>query len=128
MYAKSNIVDYTTYCFLYTLTIICNKYVLTSLGFQYPTIFQTWQALVAVIMIQFVFGKITVIFSIIKSLLIYQQIIFVLYNKTCEIVCDLNFITCVFIDMLHYISALAIHYIAYSGFGSLRTSRGPCGL
>ena len=58
MRKKSNFVDYTTYCLLYTTTIICNKYVLTSLGFQYPTIFQAWQALVAIIMIQLVSGKI----------------------------------------------------------------------
>lgn len=32
--------EYVTYSVLYSSTIICNKYVLTSLGFQYPTIFQ----------------------------------------------------------------------------------------
>ena len=52
-----NIVDYTTYCLLYATTIMCNKYVLSSLGFQYPTIFQAWQTFVAILLIQMISGK-----------------------------------------------------------------------
>lgn len=42
-----HVINCGTYCVLYTSAILCNKYVLTELGFQYPTIFQAWQNLVA---------------------------------------------------------------------------------
>lgn len=48
--------EYVTYSVLYSSTIICNKYVLTSLGFQYPTIFQAWQMLVGVCMMHMISG------------------------------------------------------------------------
>nr|CAB3267080.1 transmembrane protein 241 [Phallusia mammillata] len=51
MQGSANIVEYSTYCVLYMTAVLCNKYVLTSLGFQYPTIFQGWQALVAFLLI-----------------------------------------------------------------------------
>ena len=57
MREKSNIVDYASYCLLYVTTIICNKYVLSSLGFQYPTVFQAWQTFVSLVLIQMVSGK-----------------------------------------------------------------------
>lgn len=41
---------------MYTATILCNKYVLTSLGFHYPTVFQTWQTCVGLILMHFVAG------------------------------------------------------------------------
>lgn len=48
--------EYVTYCVLYTSTIICNKYVLTSLGFQFPTIFQAWQTFIGLFLMHVVGG------------------------------------------------------------------------
>ncbi|XP_078495716.1 UDP-N-acetylglucosamine transporter TMEM241-like [Ciona intestinalis] len=54
---KSNVSDYTLYCFLYMSTTLCNKFVLSSLGFQYPTIFQAWQTFVYLLIVQLLSGN-----------------------------------------------------------------------
>jgi len=41
---KSDVSNYFLYCIYYVLGLVCKKYVLTTLGFHYPTIFQAWQA------------------------------------------------------------------------------------
>jgi len=46
-----------TYCMLYMTAVLCNKYVLSSLGFQYPTIFQGWQTPVAFTLINIFSGE-----------------------------------------------------------------------
>lgn len=40
--------DYLIYSVLYAVTILCNKYILSSLGFHYPTLFQSWQTFVGI--------------------------------------------------------------------------------
>ena len=46
----AHVINCGTYCVLFVSAILCNKYVLSVFGFQYPTIFQAWQNLVACIL------------------------------------------------------------------------------
>uniref|UniRef100_H2Y8Y8 Sugar phosphate transporter domain-containing protein n=1 Tax=Ciona savignyi TaxID=51511 RepID=H2Y8Y8_CIOSA len=54
---KSNVSDYVLYCILYMTTALSNKFVLSSLGFQYPTIFQAWQTFVSLVLVQMFSGN-----------------------------------------------------------------------